>query len=205
MKRFCFNIKRGIVLLLIVFPLFSIAQEEQEEFRFMPNYVKMQYAGDIACISVGLGYSYSKNRWETEMLLGYVPKGLNDKGFVTFTLKQNYIPWHVDLGKNKEFVFIPFTCALAVNIVFDSDFGLPNKDRYTDGYNYYGFDPAIHLNLMLGQRLSMINPFYKKKKRYITVYYELGSNELTILNAVKNSSLRPRDYLNLGIGLQFAL
>ncbi len=205
MKRFYFNIKRGLVLLMIISPFFSIGQEKKEKYRFRPNYVKAQYAGDIACISAGVGYSYSENRWETEMLLGYVPKGLRDNGFVTFTLKQNYIPWSVNVVKDKGIYFIPLTCALAVNIAFDPDLGLPNLANYDGGYGYYGFDPSIHFNLMLGQRIVVKRPFCKKGKRDIAIYYEIGSNELTIINAIRNSSLRPREYLNLGLGLIFTI
>ena len=43
--------------------------------RLIPAYFKLQYAGNMGAVSVGLGWCYGSNRqWETDALWGFIPK-----------------------------------------------------------------------------------------------------------------------------------
>ena len=81
--------------------------------RIIPTHSKIQYAGNMGLLSFGTGWDYGKrNQWETDVLLGFIPKYSSKKAKVTMTLKQNYMPWSINIGKG--FSTEPLACGLYV-------------------------------------------------------------------------------------------
>ena len=111
-----------------------------------PRYTKVQFAGSMAMLSVGTGWNYYRNHWETDMLLGIVPRNANDHANVTFTLKQNYFPWNIDLGEKVSFE--PLCCGIYVNFLFDRDFWAKQPNKYPPGY--YWFSTRIRNHIFIG-------------------------------------------------------
>ena len=69
----------------------------------IPTHFVIQNAGNMGVISLGVGWSYGKNRkWETELLFGYIPRHDSSRGKLTTTLKGNYIPWRIDLNPSSQ-------------------------------------------------------------------------------------------------------
>ena len=80
----------------------NVAQWQRRWLALIPNIGSVQYAGNIGMFAAGPGWDYGKNdRWETLILLGYVPKYHTDRGNVTFTLRQNLVPWSIGLGTRR--------------------------------------------------------------------------------------------------------
>ena len=94
----------------------------------------VQNAGNMGVISAGIGWSYGKRRqWETELLLGYIPKHDSSRGKLTTTLKGNFIPWDVNLTPKAgtdavKWQFQPLTTSLYLNTTADdqslSEYGI---------------------------------------------------------------------------------
>lgn len=166
----------------------------------MPTYTKLQYAGGMGLINAGFGWSYGKNnQWETDILFGIIPKYSSDNAKMTFTLKQNYIPWRKKL--NDSFTFEPFECGLYFNTVFSDEFWTKEPDRYPKGY--YNFSTRVRTHAFIGQRLRFNIPDKKRLfARSITAFYEISSCDLYIVSAFTNH-LNPDDYLRLSFGLKF--
>lgn len=62
--------------------------------KLIPSHSTMQYAGSIGLISAGIGWHYGKNaHWETDLLVGFLPKYHSRSAHATFTVKERYIPW----------------------------------------------------------------------------------------------------------------
>lgn len=169
--------------------------------RLIPTYSKIQYAGNMGLLSFGTGWDYGKrNEWETDFLVGFVPKYSSKKTKITMTLKQNFIPWDITLGKG--FILEPLTCGMYVNTVFGSQFWVSEPDRYPKGY--YGFSSKVRFHVFAGQRLEYDIPSHRRLfARSVTVFYEISTCDLYLISAVQNSYLRPRDYLSLSFGLKF--
>ena len=169
--------------------------------RLIPTYSKIQYAGNMGLLSFGTGWDYGKrNQWETDFFLGFVPKYSSKKTKITMTLKQNFIPWDITLGKG--FILEPLTCGMYVNTVFGSQFWVSEPDRYPKGY--YGFSSKVRFHVFAGQRLEYDIPSHRRLfARSVTVFYEISTCDLYLISAVQNSYLRPRDYLSLSFGLKF--
>ena len=169
----------------------------------IPTHTKIQYAGGMGLLSWGIGWDYGKRgQWETDLLLGFIPRYSSRHFKMTMTLKQNFIPWSVYLGK--DFSLEPLTCGLYFNTVFSDDFWTEEPDRYPHGY--YGFSNRIRSHIFLGQRIRFDVPEkYRKFSKSITAFYEISSCDFYLVSAFTNSYLTPLDYLRLSFGLKFQI
>lgn len=204
-----------LIYILIALLTFSVTAYSQNRYdrriqkyqnqwiNLIPTHTKVQYAGGMGLVSVGVGWDYGKNnQWETDVFFGYLPKYTTSRSKITFTLKQNFIPWRKNI--NKLFSFEPLACGLYVNTIFDGDFWVNEPDKYPS--NYYSFSTKMRFNIYVGQRFSFNIPYEKRLfTRQITAFYELSSNDLYIVSAVGNGYLKPKDYLRLSFGLKFQL
>ena len=171
--------------------------------KLIPTHTKVQFAGNMGLLSFGTGWDYGKkNQWETDVFLGFIPKYDSKRTKVTMTLKQNYMPWSLNLGRG--FSTEPLTCGIYFNTVFGNEFWVHEPDRYPKGY--YGFSSKIRSHIFLGQRLTYdIDPQRRYTAKSITFFYELSTSDLYLISAATNSYLRPRDYLSLSFGLKLQL
>lgn len=142
----------------------------------IPTQVILQTCGNMGLFSLGIGWDYGKRRqWETQLLLGFIPKYNSKNAKMTMTLKENYTPWAVDL--KKDWTFEPLECGLYFNTVFGSEFWTKQPAKFRSGY--YQFSTRIRPNIFLGQRISKEVP--KNKRKFIkslTLFYELSTNDI---------------------------
>lgn len=207
--------KRKIVLILILLlPVFVYAQNgydrriekyQNQWIKLIPTHTKMQYAGGMGLISLGAGWDYGKNnQWETDVFLGFLPRYSTKENKITFTLKQNYIPWKVDLGKDNDFFLEPMACGLYINTILNGDFWVSEPDKYPNGY--YSFSTRMRFNIYIGQRIGYKIPENKRFfAKSISLFYELSTNDLYMVSAFSNPYLKPTDYLRLSFGVKFQL
>lgn len=170
----------------------------------IPTHTKLQFAGNMGLISVGTGWDYGRrNQWETDVFMGILPKYSSHRTKVTFTLKQNYMPWSIQLGESR-FSTEPLAVGMYLNTVFGDEFWVKEPDRYPDGY--YGFSSKVRFHFYLGQRFTYdIDLLRRYTTKSITFFYELSTCDLYMITAFTNRYLRPRDYLSLSFGLKFQL
>ena len=117
-----------------------------------PPLYKSTFAGSMAMLSVGTGWNYYRNHWETDMLLGIVPRNANDHANVTFTLKQNLFSLEIfDLGEKVSFE--PLCCGIYVNFLFDRDFWA--KQPNSIPRDIIGFSTRIRNHIFIGERITL--------------------------------------------------
>jgi hypothetical protein len=177
-----------------------VATYQQLWESLIPTYSKIQYAGGMGLVNIGVGWSYGKNQhWETDVFIGFIPRYSSDNSKFTMTLKQNFIPWEKEIGNR--FTFEPLTCGLYFNTVFSDEFWTKEPDRYPKGY--YGFSTRLRTHVFVGQRLRFNIPDKKRFfSRSITAFYEISTCDLYVASAFTNH-LNPDDYLRLSFGLKF--
>lgn len=204
------NFKLTIILLLLSSSVVAqngyekrIEKYQSQWEKLIPTHNKIQFAGGMGLLSFGIGWDYGKNnQWETDAFLGFLPKYDTKDTKVTFTLKQNFIPWNKDLGKG--FSIDPFACGLYVNTIFNGEFWVNEPDKYPN--NYYSFSTKMRFNVYIGQRITFRIPQDKRFfSKYITAFYEISTNDLYLVSAIGNSYLKPKDYLRLSFGLKVQL
>ncbi len=197
-----------LTLLIMVFISCAVSAQSTYEKRvegytsrwnaLIPRYTKVQFAGSMGMFSAGVGWNYGKNHWESDLLLGFVPRNADRHAMATLTLKQNYLPWSIPLHEN--ILFEPLSCGLYVNTLLDRDFWMTNPERYPKGY--YSFSTRVRIHVFMGERITFkLNP-KKFHNKSITLFYELSSCDLYLITAVTNRYLKPSDYLSLSFGVK---
>ena len=203
MKKLIFKTILISVCTLISYPLSARGLYEQrvEHYKsnwekIIPRYSKLQYAGSMGMLSLGTGWNYGRDHWETDIWLGLVPRYSDRHAMATFTLKQHYIPWNIPLGDN--YSIAPFRCGLYINTLLDRDFWVKNPDKYPEGY--YSFSTRVRAHIFTGL-LNKENRLWKS----ISVYYELSTCDLYLISRITNRYLRAKDYLSLGFGIKLQI
>lgn len=169
----------------------------------VPDFLRLQYAGSIGLINVGCGWEHGKKeKFETDIMFGFVPKYEKEAAFLTFTARETYVPWTKPLYKDK-FSFQPLACGIFVNSVLNSDYWTREPDRYPNG-SYYRFSSKLRIHLFVGQRYTMNIP---REKRYmarnVSAVWELSTCDLYIISKAMNSTLSWHDILSLSLGLKY--
>ncbi len=202
---------KGINLIVIgcIMGVSVCAQDRHEQMierykrgwnKLIPRYNKIQFAGSMGLLSLGVGWDYGKKKqWETDLFLGYLPKFAGKEGHMTITLKENYIPWKINLPKNR-WVLEPFTASLYINKIWGDEFWTKEPDKYPT--KYYNVATNLRFNLAFGQRIQFnFKPF--GLSRHIDFFYEFGTNDLYIISYFTNKYLHLGDIFNLSLGLKF--
>ena len=168
--------------------------------KVIPNQFTAQYAGSIGVAALGVGWHYGKHKnWETDLLLGFVPKYYSAENKVTFTVKERYVPWHLNIGSR--WMVEPLTTGLFFTSIFGEDFWSKEPSRYPD--RYYGFSTRIRANIFMGERITYRIPSKKRHFfRSISAYYELSTCDMYIISAIPNKNIRLSDILSLSFGLR---
>lgn len=202
----------------------SIAVEQATESRYerslerrlqiwaslIPTHFVIQNAGNMGLLSAGIGWSYGKNRkWETDLLIGFIPRHDSSRLKVTTTLKGNYIPWRIDLtpnttgGDKPHWLFEPLTASLYLNTVYGSEFWKSQPSRYPDKY-YEFMSTKFRLNVAFGQRITLKVPDNKRRRHSrIALFYEIGSCDLYIRSLFQGQDVSIGDIIGLSIGAKF--
>jgi len=170
--------------------------------RIIPTHTKIQFAGGMGILSAGAGWDYGKQkRWETDILLGYLPKKYADESHITLSLRQNYIPWLLIL--NNRFNFEPFTCGIYMNFISGEKFWIQQPARYP-GQRYYAFTSRLRTHIYVGQRITY-NILSNSSLQGITLYYELSANDLNIVSKFGNKRMKLSDIVYFSAGVKFQI
>lgn len=165
----------------------------------IPRYFKTQFAGSMGVISIGPGWNYAKDKLETDLLIGFIPKFSDRKRKMTLTIKQNYMPWRKHYGT--DWIFEPLACGIYINSILDNRFWAAEPGKYPSGY--YKFSTKIRFHVFVGQRITFKLSEGKKRRHHsLTAYYEISSCDLYIVSAATNKYLKPSDYLSLSFGIK---
>ena len=170
----------------------------------IPTQFVVQNAGNMGLFSLGVGWNYGRRKqWETHLLVGRMPKYRSTRGKMTMTLKENFIPWRISVGRGWDVE--PLTTGLYLNTVFGHEFWEHQPSRYPDKY-YEFMSTKFRLNVFLGQRITKTVPNNRRKFiKSITAFYELSTCDLYIRSMIQDSNVHLNDIvdLSLGVKLQF--
>ncbi|WP_031527851.1 hypothetical protein [Dyadobacter crusticola] len=166
---------------------------------FLPDHVKLQFAGGTGFLSGGPGY-ISKNRTlETDFLFGYLPEEFGGDALITITGKTTYSPWSVPLRDS--YYIKPFSAGIYLSYTFGPQFDWKWPSYYPKGY--YWWATSVRPGLYIGGKVGRdVTP--RTRKRQVELYYELGTYDLLLISYVQNTGfLKPGDILNLALGVKF--
>lgn len=168
---------------------------------YRPKHLALQTGGGLGMVAAGAGYEFSKNHLETDILIGYVPKHYAGSTLSLASLKFMYSPFRLAVGE--KFQIIPVT----VGAYFSYTHGTINdelKGQYSS--DYYWFSTDTRYGPLLGSRVTFLAPAIAAtgQPRKISVYYELGSNDLYLASYLnnRNGGLGFGQLLTLALGVK---
>lgn len=166
----------------------------------IPSHAKLQFAGSMGFLSLGFGWDYGKrHQFDADILFGFIPKYSGERVRFTLTLKQNYYPWRISLGKG--FYFIPLSMGIYLNTILSDQYWVRAPDRYPKGY--YWFSTRVRTNVCLGEAITWEIPAERRRSAAaVSLYYEVGTNDFLIVSAWGNRQIKLHDIFHLSIGLK---
>ena len=120
----------------------------QKRKWFVPDYYKIQFAGNIGFISIGTGYELFNNRLQSDILFGYVPKSIGNTAIYTITQKNTFSIHDFKLNKKNE---ISLITGFSMSYETGNNSCLFLPDKYPDGY--YSTN-AFHFPLFAGVKIK---------------------------------------------------
>lgn len=169
--------------------------------RVVPTHLKLQYAGGMGIASVGAGWDYGRtNQWESDVMVGYLPKRYCDAAHVTFSLRQTYTPWNIPLWR--DVTLEPLSCGVYLTTISGDNFWTHEPGKY--GGKYYKFTSRVRVHTFAGQRINLINsnPGWVQG---LSLYYEVSACDLNLISKFTNSSLKLTDILFFSFGVRLQL
>lgn len=185
--------------------LFLQKMERRKEVwsNFIPNSAIGQFAGNIGLVEAGTGWSYGKHdRWETQFLLGYVPKFKSGENDFTLTLRETLAPWQV--GKNN-LKFIPGVFSLTFSSILNDKYWFRMPEKYPmEGY--YWLKTRLRTQIGFGERLTFVRTSESRRNiEAVSIYYQLDLDDIGILSAIPNKQVTLYDIVHFGCGVIFHL
>ena len=150
---------------------------------YRPGHVALQTGGGLGMVAAGAGYEFGKDRLETDVLLGYVPKRYAGSTLTLASLKFLYSPFRLRVAERVQ--VLPLT----VGAYFSYTHGTLNdelKGQYSS--DYYWFSTDTRYGPLLGGRLTYLAaPLVATgQPRKVSFYYELGTNDLYVASYLTN-------------------
>ena len=169
-----------------------------------PQYTKLQFAGSIGMMSIGLGWDYGKNdRWETDIMVGFVPRLESNRAKLTFTLRECFMPWSLPIGQS-DVDFSPLRVTAGLNAIIGHEFWTHNPSKYPEGY--YFFSTKFHFICGFGQQWTLnISRDKRRMLRSVGIYYDLSTNDTYVLSGFGNKYIGFRDVFHLDIGVKLQI
>lgn len=183
-----------------------------ELYAWKPDFIRLQYAGSVGLVNAGIGWQYGgHDQWETDLMLGYIPRYHTDHRKATFTLRETYVPFTLPLlgnpGNSKgHFSFQPLSCGIFLNSVLSSKFWGKEPSRYPNGGDYYHFSSKIRFHIFIGQRYTYHFPLpHRYLIKSASLVWELSTCDLYVASKAVNKTLPFHDILSLSLGLKLEI
>lgn len=167
--------------------------QKLKDHLFKPDYVNLQYAGNLGLASVGVGYISKNEKHHLGINYGYLPEFVNSVKVHTFTLKGAF-----QFKKHKLSEKASMNAYIGSHLLYSSTSNTFVKLPSYYPSDYY-FTNAIHLAPFLGVKTASrkaINRF---------TYLELGTLDYYLINRIKYNRSQFIDCINLCFGFSIPL
>lgn len=165
--------------------------------RFLPDYVKMQFAGGIGFLSPGVGYSFFKQRFEVSCFYGYVPELVSADDLHSVSLQLTAKLFRFNAGKNIEVV--PLNIGWFIHHTFGHEYWIKLPSYYPD--EYYWWSPGRNSGVFVGGEVKTRFLGNKTPASGTAFYVRVGSRGLYIASKFGNASIPLSDIIEFGFGI----
>ncbi|GEO06309.1 hypothetical protein AAE02nite_39730 [Adhaeribacter aerolatus] len=163
---------------------------------YLPDHAVMQFAGNIGLLSAGPGYSYARDKMQTDILYGFTPGFEINTSIHILTAKTAYHPFKVELKNG--YLLEPLRLGLGISYSVGHQFYTTWPEHYPDGY--YWWTTSFRLTPFLGASISRQVGSGNAAIKRVQLYSELGSHDLAVVSFLNNKKLPVGRILNLALG-----
>jgi hypothetical protein len=175
----------------------SVKFSKKEKSWYIPDYTKIQFAGNIGFVSIGVGYKVINKTLFTELLYGYAPNSYpGSKSVHLITLKNTFTILNKEVGKG--YTFSPIA-GLTTSIETGNNSFLKVPAIYPDDYYITN---AVHFSFFIGALLHK-SLSTKKRIKGIDFYLEVGTVDIYLWSALTNREVNFGDVFSSSSGLNF--
>ncbi len=169
--------------------------EERHPSKWLPDYGKIQYAGNIGWISFGGGYEFLHRTLQADCMYGFVPKAIGGKEIHSITLKLTVTPGKLYIGKGIEIVPVQF--GAFANLAIGDNYVLIWPGYYPRNYYYStSFNSGEFIGFRIGKDLDKSSLLKK-----MDVYAEVSTLTVYIQDYLVSDYMDFSDILSLSIGV----
>jgi hypothetical protein len=203
-KQWHFKIALIVLLVHLFNPVNTYGQYSQKTdsakyVRFLPDYVKLQFAGGIGLLSIGVGYSFFKEKLEVSYFYGYVPKAvsIDDLHSVSLQLTAKFFRFKA----NKNIEIVPLNVGWFIHHTFGNEYWITLPSHYPA--EYYWWSPGRNSGIFLGGEIKTKLLSNKTPASGTAFYARVGSRGLYLTSKFGNSAIPFRDIIEFGFGVAF--
>lgn len=168
---------------------------EEKPSKWLPDYAKMQYAGNIGWLSLGGGYEFLLKTLQTDLMYGFVPKAIGGKEIHSLTLKVTVVPGRFYIGKGIEVV--PLQFGAFANFAIGDNYVLIWPGYYPRNYYYStSFNSGEFIGFRIGKDINSVKNIQK-----IDLYAEISTLTVYLQDYLVSDYLEFSDIFSLSIGV----
>jgi len=184
-----------LAIVLITIPLFEVIGNKVDTINTTgKHYLKVQYAGNMGLMSVGIGKELLNNKISTDLNYGYLPKFINGARVHTFGVKTAFLIKRFMLSGIQPSIHL----GAGINYAISANTYLRYPGYYPD--DYY-LPNAVHFSPFI--RIAAGVPRTGKKFDKISFYTELATMEYEIYYAFLNKEVEFYEIWNICFGMTF--
>jgi len=164
---------------------------------FLPNYVKLQYAGGIGFMSLGVGYTFLKNKIDATMFYGYVPEAftIDNLHSISLQLTGKFLKFKL----NDKIEVLPLNFGWYAHHTFGHEYWITLPEHYPE--EYYWWSPGRNAGVFLGVEIKTKFLANNTPASGTAFYIRVGSRGLYLSSIWGNSTIPVKDIIELGFGL----
>ena len=162
---------------------------------YVPDYVPVQYAGNLGWLSAGVGFATRKDNFQQSLIYGYTPARVSGIRLHTVSAKSIFHLYRHDLNFRNS--LIPYAAlSVSLDVAGNSFFTLP--DNMPDGY--YHFPKSIHAIPAIGVKHRHLNGRLKGVKG-LEFFAELSTVDIYLYYKVTSKEVKLSDITSFSLGV----
>lgn len=186
----------SLIFLILSLSSFSVSGKNERKILdriISPDYINLQYAGNLGLGSIGSGYISKNDRHNYGFSYGYLPESVNGVEVHTFSAKGAFNFKKLHLSKKT-----------ALNGYFGTNLLYAVTDNtYMKFPGYYPSDyyfaNAVHFAPFIGLKVGSMTGSRGSLSKH--TYIELGTVDYYLFQNVKDRRLKFRDCMNICMGI----
>ena len=165
--------------------------------KYLPDYIKLQYAGGIGFLSAGVGYTFVDHRLDVSLFYGYVPSTFTVDDLHSISLQFTAKLIRIKASKNVE--ILPLNIGWYLHHTFGNEYWVKLPDNYPK--DYYWWSPGRNAGVFIGGEIKTKLLSNKTPASGTAFYVRVGTRGLYLSSKVGNSSIPISDIVELGFGV----